>query len=245
MSNPQQVTIVRDVNDNPNDPMAQALVAQTQSEQAPQEDTSVPSSDRPTWLPEKFQNPEDLAKAYGELEKKFSGEKPSSFTGLEKYTEEFNQNGDISDESIKAIASMGIPEQIVRAYVDGQKSLVEANVNNILNLAGGKDKYEQLIGWAGETLPDDEIDAFNSIIDSGNMPNIKMALQGIQARYQQANGRAGNLIQGEVSGPSGGAFRSISEIVEAMKDPRYAKDPAYRRDVEQRVALSNALGVKS
>lgn len=74
MSNPQQVTIVRDVNDNPNDPMAQALVAQTQSEQAPQEDTSVPSSDRPTWLPEKFQNPEDLAKAYGELEKKFSGE---------------------------------------------------------------------------------------------------------------------------------------------------------------------------
>lgn len=245
MSNPQQITIVRDVNDNPNDPMAQALAAEAQVEQAPQADTSVPSSDRPAWLPEKFQNPEDLAKAYGELEKKFSGDKPTSFAGLEKYSEEFNKNGDLSEDSIKAISSMGIPEQIVRAYVAGQKSVVETNVSSVFNIAGGQEQYQQLIDWAGNNIPEDEVDAFNSIIDSGNMNTIRMAVQGLQARYQQANGRAGNLIQGEVSGPSGGAFRSISEIVEAMKDPRYAKDPAYRRDVEQRVALSNALGVKS
>lgn len=243
MSNPQQVTIVRDSNDNPNDPMAMAM-AEAQAQ--PQGETSVPpSEERPTWLPEKFQSAEDLAKAYSELEKKVSEGKPDSFQGLEKYSQEFTENGDLSDESIKAISSMGIPEQIVRAYVDGQKAMVDANVSNILNLAGGREKYQQLIGWAGEALPDDEVEAFNSIIDSGNTANIKMAIQGLQARYQQANGQPGRLIQGEVSGPSGGAFRSISEIVEAMKDPRYAKDPAYRRDVEQRVALSNALGVKS
>jgi hypothetical protein len=83
-------------------------------------------------------------------------------------------------------------------------------------------------------------------MDGGDMNTIKMAVQGLQARYAQTNGtqQTGRLIQGDTNGPSGGAFRSVAEIVQAMKDPRYAKDPAYRRDVEQRVALSNALGVR-
>jgi len=248
MGNPQQVTIVRDANDNPADPMAQAMAEQAQAaapqQDAPQEDTSVSSSERPQWLPEKFQNPEDLAKAYSELEKKFSGAAPGSFDGLSKYSEEFNTNGDLSDESIKAISAMGIPEQIVRAYVDGQKSVVESNVSAVFNLAGGQEQYQELIDWAGSNIPDDEIDAFNNVIESGNMNTIRMAVQGLRARYSQANGQTGKLIQGETRGPSGGAFRSVAEIVEAMKDPRYSKDPAYRADVEQRVALSNAFGVK-
>lgn len=247
MSNPQQVTIVRDNSEN--DPLVQAMAqqdgSQDQSDGGQPEASSVPPSERPAWLPEKFQNPEDLAKAYGELEKKFSGDKPAQFTGLEQYTDEFNKNGELSDESIKAISAMGIPEQIVRAYVDGQKAVVESNVSSVFNLAGGQEQYQQLIEWAGDNIPDDEIDAFNTVIESGNMNTIRLAVQGLRARYNQANGQAGRLIQGETRGPSGGAFRSIAEIVSAMKDPRYAKDPAYRADVEQRVALSNALGVKS
>jgi hypothetical protein len=243
MSNPQQITIVRDTNDNPNDPMAQAMAEAATPQQPTTEEPSV-SSERPTWLPEKFQNPEDLAKAYSELEKKFSETTPVKFDGLEKYTEEFEKNGDLSDESIKAIAAMGIPEPIVRAYVDGQKSVVESNVSAVFNLAGGQDKYQELLSWAGENIPEDEVDAFNAVIDSGNMNTIKMAVQGLRARFERANGQGGRLIQGETTGPSGGAFRSIAEIVSAMKDPRYATDPAYRSDVEKRVALSNALGVK-
>lgn len=248
MSNPQQVTIVRDTNDNPNDPLAQAMAAQ-QGQNLQGEPSVPPQDSRPAWLPEKFQNAEDLAKAYSELEKRFSSSKPSEggnpFEGMEKYSKEFSDNGDLSDESIKAITAMGIPETIVRAYVEGQKAVVESNVSTILGMAGGEEKYKQLIDWAGDALPEDEVDTFNSIIESGNMANIRMAVQGLRARFEQSNGQTGRLIQGEVSGPSGGAFRSIAEIVEAMKDPRYAKDPAYRRDVEQRVALSNALGVKS
>jgi hypothetical protein len=246
MSNHQQVTIVRDTNNSPEDPMAKAMAQEQQppitAAMQPTEEPSV-ASERPTWLPEKFQNPEDLAKAYSELEKKFSGDKPAKFEGLEKYTEEFNKSGDLSDDSIKAIAAMGIPEQIVRAYVDGQKSVVESNVNAVFGLAGGQEKYQQLVSWAGENIPEDEVDAFNSVIESGNMNTIRLAVQGLRARYDQANGQSGRLIQGETTGPSGNAFRSIAEIVEAMKDPRYSKDAAYRADVEKRVALSNALGV--
>lgn len=246
MADHQQITIVRDTaeSNNETDALAQAI-AQEQGGQATQQ--TQPVEARPEWLPEKFQSPTELAKAYSELEKRLSaGQGPLDPGSLEAYSKEFFDNGDLSDDSVKKIASMGIPENLVRAYVDGQKALVDSNTKTMMGYAGGEESYTQIQNWAAENLPEDEIDAFNGIIESGNMSSIKMAIQGLKSRYEQSNGSSGGrLIQGDVAGPSGGAFRSIAEIVSAMKDPRYARDPAYRKDVESRVALSNALGVNS
>ena len=238
MSNHQQVTIVRDTAESNREVDA---LAQAQAEAPPQEAAPEVPVERPQWLPEKFKDPTELAKAYSELEKKV-GSKTSDFSGLDQYSQEFAQNGDLSEESIQAIVGMGLPEPLVRAYVDGQKAVMDSNINAVMETAGGRDEYNAMIEWAGNTFPEAQIDAFNTIIEGGNMSAIQMAVAGLKAQYQQANGSRGRLIQGETSGPSGGAFRSVAEIVSAMKDPRYAKDPAYRKDVEQRVALSNALG---
>jgi hypothetical protein len=242
MSNHQQVTIVRDTaeSNNETDALAQAMNEQAPVTAAPE----VPQENRPGWLPEKFQNAEDMAKAYSELEKKIGTKTGITPDAFQKYSEEFIANGDLSDESVKAVSSLGIPEEIVRAYVEGQKAVMDANINSIYGMAGGEPQYQSMLEWAADALPDAEVDAFNDIIGSGNMNTIRMAVQGLKARFEQSNGVKGRLIQGETSGSSGSsAFRSIAEIVSAMKDPRYAKDPAYRQDVEQRVALSNALGV--
>jgi len=247
MADHQQITIVRDTaeSNNETDALAQAVAQAKNPEAATQ--ATTPDQPRPEWLPEKFQSPNELAKAYSELEKRLSaGQGPLDPGSLEAYSKEFFDNGDLSDDSVKKIASMGIPENLVRAYVDGQKALVDSNTKTMMGYAGGEESYTQIQNWAAENLPDDEIDAFNGIIESGNMSSIKMAIQGLKSRYEQSNGSSGGrLIQGDVAGPSGGAFRSIAEIVSAMKDPRYARDPAYRKDVESRVALSNALGVNS
>jgi hypothetical protein len=242
MSNHQQVTIVRDTAESNNEVDA---LAQAQAQQQRADTQETPDiSQRPEWLPEKFKDPTELAKAYGELEKRLSGgAKPSDFSGLEKYSQEFAENGDLSAESIQAIVDMGLPEPMVRAYVEGQKAVQQTNVSTVMGIAGGEQQYQSMVDWAANTFDEAEIDAFNQIMDGGNMSSIRMAVQGLKARFEQANGSSGRLIQGEVAGPSGGAFRSVAEIVAAMKDPRYAKDSAYRKDVEQRVALSNALGV--
>lgn len=253
MSNHQQVTIVRDTAESNREVDALA-VARAEAAAASEEPTTeaAPTSDRPEWLPSKFSSPADLAKAYSELEKKVGGSQPTetpapaglpAFDGLGKYSDEFMQNGDLSEESFKAITGMGFPEPLVRAYVEGQKAVLSNNFSNIMSLAGGEKPYNTMIEWAATALEDSEIDAFNKTMDSADVGAIRMAVQGLKARFDQANGTQGRLIQGETSGPSGGAFQSVAQIVEAMKDPRYAKDPAYRRDVEQRVALSNAFGV--
>jgi hypothetical protein len=247
MSNHQQVTIVRDTAESNNEVDAMAQATAEAQGTAPAQPVTQQQT-RPEWLPQKFQSAEDLAKAYGELEKKVgTKEAPKAgFDGLEQYSTEFYQNGDLSDESIQAITTnMGIPEQIVRAYVEGQKAVMDQQFSSVMGLVGGESQYESMTSWAAENLPEDEVDAFNQIMDSGNLSTIKVAVQGLWARYGQVNGNPGaKLIQGETVGPSGGAFRSVAEIVQAMKDPRYAKDPAYRSDVEKRVALSNAMGVR-
>ena len=247
MSNHQQVNIVRDTAESNNevDAFQAALNDQQAAQQSDTPATPEAAAQRPEWLPEKFQSPADLAKAYSELEKRFTS-KAVDFGGLDQFSQEFAANGDISEESVKKITAMGIPEPLVRAYVDGQKSVMQSNINSVMNMAGGEAQYQALTEWAANNIAEDEVDAFNNIMESGNMNTIKMAVSGLKARYEQANGAAGGrLIQGETSGPSGGAFQSVAQIVEAMKDPRYAKDPAYRSDVEKRVALSNAFGVGS
>ena len=240
MSDRQQISIVNDTSNPEADPMAQALAAEAAAEAAIKQPVATP--DRPTWLPEKFKSPTDMAQAYSDLEKKISSS-GAKLDGLDAYAQEFNTSGDLSEESIKKIAAMGIPENLVKAYVDGQKAVLDNNVASVFNLAGGEGNYTQLIDWAGGSLPQEEVDSFNAIIDSGNMNSIRLAVAGLKARYEQANGSSrGGLIQGETTGVSGGAFRSVAEITAAMRDPRYAKDPAYRQDVEMRVGLSNALG---
>lgn len=238
MSNHQQIDIVRDTATSNNEVDALAVA---QAEQAAQE---TPKADtRPEWLPEKFTSPEELAVAYASLETKLTSSGKSLDT-LDAYSDEFTQTGTLSEESVKEIIALGIPENTVRAYVAGQEALAESNLKSIMDVAGGEEQYAALTTWAQNNIPEEHVDAYNSIMENGDTATIKLAIAGLKARYEQTNGsmaKPGRLLQGGTTTESGGTFRSVAEIVSAMSDPRYSKDSAYRADVERRIATSNAF----
>ena len=73
---------------------------------------------------------------------------------------------------------------------------------------------------------------------SGNMDVIRMQIQGMHARFTQATARP-NLTHGEVGQASNtGAYQSWAQVTEAMKNPKYREDPAYRAEVERRMSIS-------
>ena len=117
--------------------------------------------------------------------------------------------------------------------------MTEAQVNQVQNLAGGEANYNSVLKWASENLPDNQIDAFDSVVDSVNPAAIGIAFQGLQSQYNEANGYEGRMLQGKPAGSSGQVFRSQAELVAAMGDPRYDTDPAYRADVIQRLDSSD------
>lgn len=93
--------------------------------------------------------------------------------------------------------------------------------------------------WASENLPDSYTKAYDDVIDKGNPYAIQIALAGLQAQYDANNGVEGNLRTGRAVVEKADVFRSQSEVIQAMNDPRYDVDPAYRQDVFTKLERSN------
>ena len=157
-------------------------------------------------------------------------------------SEEFWNNGEeLKAETIEKFQSMS-SQDLVSAYMEYTKAnpsqlqsepadLTEADVNKITNSVGGADSYNQMTEWASSNLDPSVVEAFDSLLDSGNAGAIQLAVNGLQAQYESANGYEGRMLTGKAAQTSGDVFRSQAEVVAAMSDPRYDNDPAYRQDL--------------
>ena len=163
--------------------------------------------------------------------------------------EYYANDGTLSEETIEKFSEMS-SQDLVNAYMEmyesgqvGQASqgveMSEAQVNSVMNAAGGEANYNKIVEWAASNLSDRQIDAFDSVVDSGNPAAIGIAFQGLQSAYQETNGYEGRMLQGKAPSSSGAVYRSQAELVAAMGDPRYDTDPAYRADVIQKLEQSD------
>lgn len=206
----------------------------------------------------KFKDAEALEQAYIELQKKLGTnqeEEPSEESAPEEEVEEevsvfdtaakeWNENGQLTEETIKALSEMDSSE-LVQAYIEAQnqqqpaEDLTQDQVSQIYNIAGGEEQYQSLVKWAGENLPDDYVQAFDNLVESSDLYAIQLAVAGLQATYADANGYEGRMLSGKSTTDTPNVFRSQAEVVQAMADPRYDRDPAYRQDVFNKLERSN------
>ena len=203
----------------------------------------------------KYKNAEELEAAYLELQKKLgdqtSKEEPeetqeeSSDGSLLDQLWEQSQADKYSDETLQQLAKAD-PNELAKMYLDYRSKaeqgtgpqMTEADATNLRNAVGGDEKYSEMIGWASENMSEQEINLYDSIMERGDPAAAYFAVQALSYRYQDANGVEGNLVQGKSPATSGG-FRSQAELVQAMSDPRYDSDPAYRQDVTRKLERSN------
>ena len=163
-------------------------------------------------------------------------------------SEEYYANdGQLSEETIQSFSEMSSTD-LVNAYLEIQAKnpqapqgveMSEGQVNSVQNAAGGEANYNRVIEWAANNLPNNQIDAFDSVVDSGNPAAIGIAFQGLQRQYDEANGYEGRMLQGKPASSRGNVYRSQAELVAAMGDPRYDTDPAYRADVVEKLNNSD------
>ena len=158
----------------------------------------------------------------------------------EASAEYYANDNKLSPETIEKFQSMS-SQDLVNAYLELQQGqpaqqqtsvdMTDADVNSIKNSVGGEAEYGKLVGWAGENLDKASVDAFDSIVETGNTQAIKLALSGLKSQYDSANGYEGRMLSGKAPKTSGDVFRSQAEVVAAMSDARYENDPAYRQDL--------------
>ena len=169
-------------------------------------------------------------------------EEPSAVQTLmtEATAEFYDNDNSLSDETIAKFSEMS-SEDLVRTYLEMQKNsapaeqetqdLTEVQVNQVRDSVGGEKEYNNIVGWASENLPKPDVDSFDELVSTGNVGAIKLAVAGLKAEYEKANGYEGKMLTGKPPTSSKDVFRSQAEVVQAMSDPRYDTDPAYRQDL--------------
>jgi hypothetical protein len=233
------------------DPRDHAALETFNKTQTPQE-----APERPAWLPEKFQSPEDLAKSYAELEAKLNSKPtglpkppegaegipptttPLSDEEVSRFTAEFAEKGTLSEESFAEIEALGVPRGIAQAYVQGLQAMQERQLAEIHSIAGGAEQFEEVMEWATSNLSEAEKNAYNDILATNDTNKIKLAFYSLNSRFSAANPKPANLIQSDGGTPIAEAFANQGEMVAAMSDRRYKNDPAYRKQVDLKVARS-------
>lgn len=164
-------------------------------------------------------------------------------------SKEYSSTGALSDEAMERLSSMD-QKDLINSYFEyqahmnqqaGQQQLANDQVRDIQNSVGGAEAYSQLITWASQNLSSEEINDFNSITNDGNVAAARFAVEALSSRYKQAEGYEAPLVTGKAAGSGVKPFRSQAELARAIADPLYSQDPAYRMDVEARLAKSKDL----
>ena len=221
--------------------------AQEQAEEASKPMTYSEEDTRPEWLPEKFANVEEMAKAYGELESRMGGneetteevtsEPNTQEDAIALASEEFSDKGELSEDTYKSLEKIGLSKMVVDTYIAGQQAIVNQQQMEITSEIGGMQEYSKLSNWAAENLSDSDLEAYNLTVESGTVDQAKFAIRSLYKQYQDAG--APNIAQGSVNGTGIPPFQSRAQVTAAMSDKRYETDPAYRDEVLKRLERSN------
>lgn len=189
----------------------------------------------------KYKNTEELEAAYLELQKKLGSQEENAQEELEQSPEvdwlaeaqrAIYESGELSEEMTNKISQMDSLDvfNAMQKSSPVNRDLSDAELNSVYSTVGGEQQYGQLIDWAKDNFSDTEIQAYDAVVERGDIAQINLALQSLYYRYTESMGQDGNLIQGKPAAAET-VFRSQQELIQAMNDPRYDNDPAYRQDV--------------
>lgn len=212
----------------------------------------------------KYQSAEELEAAYLELQSAFTrknqqqsqeqpaeeeDEQPDIEALVDDLRAEFEQFGQLTQESVDELGEEVVQqiEAALQAEAEGEEDepagvpLTAEETAQVQGIVGGPQAYQQMVEWSADNLSQAEQDAYNQVMDSGDLNAIYWAVKGLQSQYTQEVGTDGRLIQGRAPSSRGESFRSMAELVRAQSDPRYDNDPAYRADVLAKLERSGDL----
>ena len=213
-----------------------------------------------TMLAGKYKNAEELEAAYIELQKKLgSSDKEEPAQESEDTTEEETEvepidsslfdrlweesKGDFSEDTLKELSGAK-PEDLAKMYLDyrskqSTSTLTEEDTKSLKEYVGGDQTYTDMITWASSNLEEAEINMYDAVMEAGDRNAAFFAMQALAYKYNDNIGVEGKLLQGKAPSNQTRGFKSQAEVVTAMQDPRYDRDPAYRQEVMAKLESSN------
>jgi hypothetical protein len=216
------------------------------------------AKEQETKLAGKYKNAEELEAAYIELQKKLgettSEDEPTSSEPEETQEKESTDSSlfdrlweeskdEFSEETLKELSEAD-PKDLANMYLDYRNSekpevITEEDAKALKDSVGGDENYGQMMRWANDNLEDSVIDMYDAVMETGDRNAAYFAMQALAYRYGDSVGVEGKLVQGKAPAETSKGFKSQAEVVAAMQDPRYDRDPAYRQEIMAKLESSN------
>ena len=193
--------------------------------------------------PEESETTEDTEDNVEDTETEEFEESSADPTLFDRLYEE-SQN-EFTDDTLRELAQAN-PQDLAKMYLDYRYNntqvrpeLSDDDVSTLKGSVGGNEAYNEMLQWAGQNLSEAEISMYDSVMESGNAGAAYFAMQALNYQFKDSVGVDGNLLQGKAPTSTKQGFKSQAEVVSAMQDPRYDRDPAYRQEVMAKLESSN------
>ncbi len=206
----------------------------------------------------KYKDAQELEKAYIELQSKL-GEKSEEASPQETEEVETDETvettildtlweeaqNEYTEETLQKLEKMD-PKDLAQMHLEyrnqnqnQQSQITDQQVTALKNIVGGESKYNDMISWAKNNLSEQDIELFDGVMDRGDAASAFFAIDSLKTRYLEAIGTEGEMLTGKAPSSRGDQFKSQAQVVEAMSDPKYDNDPAYRKEVMDKLGRSN------
>lgn len=209
----------------------------------------------------KYESAEELERAYVELQQRFSSnesapEEEEYEPEQESEEEEFDlmealwqQSQDEFDQDTLEALAEADPVDIAQAYLDlraegvsQDRQLEQGEINSLYDMVGGQEEYTNMLQWAANNCDQDMINAYDSVMQKGDPTACYFAVQAMAFRMAEMEGWSPqDFLTGSAVYDTADVFQSQAQVVEAMSDPRYDRDPAYRQEVMNKLERSQDL----
>ena len=164
-----------------------------------------------------------------------------------KYSTEFTVNGNLSDDSRKAIKErLGVPDFVIDDFMQGQKARLQNAYAEAANRVGGKDTLARVFDWASKNLTPQEQATVNASLAT---PSWEVTLLGLKTKYESSLAtkvtanepvKTGKTVgQGTANTINTLPYGSKTEFYTERSDPRFKNDPKFRQAVELRMSKTN------
>ena len=223
----------------------------------------------------KYENAQQLEKAYIELEKKLGekssedsqetkteSEEPEAKTETDETAEteepegtilddlwdQANSGKDYNKETLDELSKVD-PQELARMHLEYRKNVeeqgpppknfTEQDVKELKGVVGGDENYSNMLTWAQQNLTEQEVGMFDAVMEKGDPLSAFFAVRSLAYRYNDDAGYDGRMLTGSAPKAQAEGFKSQAQVVEAMSDPRYDNDPAYRQEIMEKLERSN------
>ena len=211
----------------------------------------------------KYKSQEELEQGYLELQKKL-GQQEETAEPAEETTEETegeqkelgildelweyeSNNEEFHEDAVKELKDMD-PVELAKMHIEyrkqvetgetGGRDFSQQDIAELKGIVGGEENYTNMIQWAQGALNETEVNMFDAVMAKGDPLAAFFAVRSLAYAYNDSTGFEGEIVQGKAPRQSNDQFRSQQEVVAAMGDPRYEDDPAYRRDIMEKLERS-------